>query len=120
MSFSSDVKRELCGIWPDRPCCRAAQLYGMLEGGRSFSREKITLQTEHRPVADLFERLLLDVTGAAAVIAESEGKFRSLSVSPADCRRIWERYGHDAASFAVRLNHANLECDECAAAYLRG
>ena len=60
MSFSSDVKRELCEIVPEKACCRKAQLYGMLEAGRSFSADRISLQTESEAVAQLYQRLLQD------------------------------------------------------------
>ena len=36
------------------------------------------------------------------------------------CRGVVERFGHTAGEVTVRLNRANLECDDCAAAYLRG
>lgn len=123
MSFSSDVKRELCEIVPEKACCRKAQLYGMLEAGRSFSADRISLQTESEAVAQVYQRLLQEVAGVTAMRSDAAGeetKFHTLSVPPEQCRRVWELFGQDAASYAVRLNRANLECDECAAAYLRG
>lgn len=123
MSFSSDVKRELCGILPEKACCRKAQLYGMLEAGRSFSADRISLQTENEQVAQVYVRLLQEVAGVDVVRSDAAGesnKFHTLSVPAGQCRQVWELFGQDAASYAVRLNRANLECDACATAYLRG
>ena len=35
-------------------------------------------------------------------------------------RRVLERFGHAAGEVSLRLNRANLECEDCPAAYLRG
>ena len=37
-----------------------------------------------------------------------------------DCRRILERFGHSTRDVSVRLNRANLDCEHCARALLRG
>lgn len=123
MSFSSDVKRELCELVPEKTCCRKAELYGMLEGGRSFSASRISLQTELEEVAALYSALMREFAGVSPVLAEPVGeasKFRTLLVPAEHCRQVGEVFGHDLSSYALRLNRANLECEECAAAYLRG
>ena len=123
MSFSSDVKCELCETLPERACCRKAQLYGMLEAGRSFSADRISLQTENEQVAQVYAQLLHEIAGVEPVWSDTAGdanKFFTLSLPGEQCPAVWELFGQDAASYAVRLNRANLECDACAAAYLRG
>ena len=123
MSFSSEVKKELASIVPDRSCCRKAQLYGMLEAGRSFSASRITLQTESSAVADLFEWLLREICRVEPRRSENpdiSNKFHTLSVPEKDCAAVWDYFGHAQNAYAVRLNRANLECDACAAAYIRG
>lgn len=123
MSFSSDVKRELCGVLLEKRCCRKAQLYGMMEAGRSFSVDRITLQTENELVADVYASLLQEVAGIQVIRGDARGeanKFHTLSVPAERCPEVWDLFGHDAAAYAVRLNRANLECEDCAAAYLRG
>ena len=37
MSFSSDVKKELAGLLPEKTCCRAAEAYGLLQMGHAFT-----------------------------------------------------------------------------------
>ncbi|MBE6768179.1 MAG: DNA-binding protein WhiA [Ruminococcaceae bacterium] len=121
MSFSSDVKEELCEVtW--QPCCRAALAYGLLETGRAFSAAAVSMQTERASVAQLYRTLLRDVCGVTAVHeSEREGGFHLLSVDGADDRLgVLSRFGHAEGEVSLRLNRANLECENCAAAYLAG
>ncbi len=121
MSFSSDIKRELAAIINEAACCEAAQLYGMLEFGRSFSPRLVCLQTEHGDVARRYAALLESVCGVS-LVTNTPDKSALYTVSTADgvhCERIRSRFGH-ANEVAIRLNRANLDCDACVYAYLRG
>lgn len=118
MSFSGDIKRALSAELPQKPCCRAALLYGLLECGRGFSERELSFQTEYPEVAALYERLLVSQTGVRPQ-KESHG-FTILSVPAADRLKVLDRFGHRAGEVAVRLNRGNLDCDGCAAAYVRG
>lgn len=124
MSFCGNVKTELAGLVPDKPCCRGAQAYGMLEFGHAFTAREISLQTEQTAVADLYSRLVAEVCGVAPP-TESTVRRRSLLqtrrfLSADDRRRILERFGHSTGDVSVRLNRANLDCERCARALLRG
>lgn len=121
MSFSSDVKDELCARSLPA-CCRAAMTYGMAQAGRAFSEEAVSLQTEHSGVADTYVRLLAEVCGAQQIQrARREGGFHLLSVEDAAQRvAVRTRFGHAGREVALRLNRANFECEDCAAAYLAG
>ena len=124
MSFSSDVKQELTEILPDKPCCRAAQAYGMLQFGHACSGREISLQTEQEAVARLYSFLVSKVCKVEAP-AEStikrRGTLHRRSFDTATARaNILERFGHSPGDVTVRLNRANLDCDHCARALLRG
>ncbi len=121
MSFSSDVKDELCDVkW--QPCCRLALTYGLLQTGRAFSTESIALQTERPAVAALYRALVAEIGDLPSLReSEREGGFHLLSVpGAAERQRILERFGHTAGEVSLRLNRANFECESCAAAYLAG
>ena len=53
MSFCSDVKNELINIRPSA-CCKPAYIYGFMLFGRSFSINKISLQTNNENVAKAY------------------------------------------------------------------
>ncbi len=124
MSFSADVKREILDDLPDKPCCRAAQAYGMLEFGHAFSGREISIQTELEEVAELYAALTAEVCGVPQPSADEIRRRTVLHTRRYDdaaCRaRVLERFGHTAADVSVRLNRANVDCDQCARALLRG
>ncbi len=124
MSFSSDVKQELTDTLPDKPCCRAAQTYGMLLFGHAFNGQEISLQTEQCAVADLYEFLLAKVCGASEPSRDTLKRRATLHIctypDKAVRQAVLERFGHSISDISVRLNRANVDCEECARALLRG
>ncbi len=124
MSFSADVKKELADELPDKDCCRAAQAYGMLLFGHAFGGQDISLQTEQDCVAALYSYL---VTKVCAVPSPAEATLKRRTtlhnrrIEDAAARRtVLERFGHSIGDITVRLNRANLDCEGCARALLRG
>ena len=124
MSFSSDVKKEITDSLPNKPCCRAAMAYGMLQFGHAFGGKEISLQTEQAAVADLYSYLVSKVCGTQPPRRETLRRRTTLhacSFPDEQVRRaILEQYGHSLTDFTVRFNRANLDCDACARAVLRG
>lgn len=124
MSFSAEVKTELAAIRPQKGCCLAAQCYGMLEFAHAFHGEDISLQTEQAAVALLYSELIeicCSVPAPAVETRPRRGDFYVAAVeAPGARRRVLERFGHTAQDITVRLNRANLDCDGCVPALLRG
>ncbi|MBQ6706208.1 MAG: DNA-binding protein WhiA [Clostridia bacterium] len=124
MSFSADVKMELAAIRPNKGCCLAAQCYGMLEFAHAYNGEEISLQTELKVVADTYSELIATCCSVPAPEVQSRprrGEFYIAEVEERWARRrVLERFGHTDRDMSVRLNRANLDCDSCVAAVLRG
>ena len=124
MSFSADVKTELAAIQPERGCCVAAQMYGMLECGHAFSQRAMGLQTEHPAVAARYASLLPLVCRVAEppvrTFSSSRGTLSVTVDDPSARKRVLERFGHSGSEPVLRINRANFDCDDCAASYLRG
>ncbi len=124
MSFSADVKKELSDILPDKPCCRAAQAYGLLQFGHAFNGREISLQTEQDAVAKLYAFLISRVCGTPPPEKTTLKRRATLHVctypTEAERQKILERFGHSLGDISVRLNRANLDCEGCARALLRG
>ncbi|MCI8360606.1 MAG: DNA-binding protein WhiA [Clostridiales bacterium] len=122
MSFSSQVKDELCLVRPSG-CCKTAEAYGLLLFGRSFTSENLSLQTEHEGVADRFASLLRQVCGVSPVTSHSGGRRELLTVSlkgEADRRRALHRFDHSARDVQLRIREKWLERECCAGAFIRG
>ena len=124
MSFAGDVKTELAAIRPSKGCCLAAQCYGMLEFAHAYNGEEISLQTEHAAVAQVYSERIATCCSVPAPTVETgkrRGDFYTVAVTePWARRRVLERFGHSTDDFSVRMNRANLDCDGCNAALLRG
>ena len=124
MSFSSEAKKEIAAALPDKICCRAAQAYGMLECGHAFSEQEISLQTEQEAIADVYARLISRVVGIRRPERQETtrrgARHRCSIDDPAQRVQVLERFGHSPREVSMRLNRANLECEGCARAYLRG
>ncbi len=124
MSFSSEAKKEIAADLPDKLCCRTAQIYGMLECAHAFSGEEISLQTEQEAVAELYDRLTSRICGIprlARQVLPRRAPLHQCVVDSADRRKtVLEQFGHSVGEVSLRLNRANLDCDNCARAYLRG
>lgn len=121
MSFSSSVKEELSSLSASL-CCQAAEAYGMAQCGRSFGAT-LSLQTESHTQAERYAERLAKVGNVSVPtvqIPSSSGGFYQVFFSQEDCAAVKQRFGHALREAAVRINRANLECEDCAAAYLRG
>ncbi len=127
MSFSSEVKKEICGIEMfDRECLNS-ELYGLLLFGKSFSQHSILLTTENKYVckrtALLLQNLYMPILEKQSTLRtrSHEGHLYKLSVvGEDDCARIFDEFGHSPSQVTLRVNRANLSGDESAKAFVRG
>ncbi len=124
MSFSADVKNELAEVRPQKGCCLAAQCYGMLEFAHAYCGSEVSLQTEHSAVAAVYSAFLKEcclIPAPAVQVKKRRGDFFVAQVEEPWARaRTLERFGHSVTDTSVRMNRANIDCDGCAAALLRG
>lgn len=120
MSFSSDVKHELAEIRDERACCRTAEAYGLAEFGHAFSAHSVSLQTENETVARLYADFLGEAVRVPLSVTEGKGLYTAAAADQNSRIRILQSFGHAPTDVGVRLNRANLECDQCPAAFIRG
>ena len=127
MSFSSETKTEICRKLSTRVPLQHSELYAMLLFGRVFTRDSIVFKTENEQTYSHFLFLITKLFKPAftvdAPVHGSTGGGKSYTVnitSPADCRRIFEYYGHDAREYSLRVNRANLADEDQHQAFVRG
>ncbi|MBQ5810354.1 MAG: DNA-binding protein WhiA [Clostridia bacterium] len=80
MSFSAEVKNELCRI-RQKKCCDMAECYGMLALSRCFTKDNISLLTEHEETALRFSKLLRDCFGVDTKISLGGVKIQNMTVT---------------------------------------
>lgn len=123
MSFSSQIKQELCKVSINKKCCAQAEAYGILLFCSSFQRSGIRIVTESEAFAARlpilfkkafqleFDQLPLDRPGKRAF----------LITDPAKITVIGDTFGYDPKeSVALHINFGVLEEEHCRTAFFRG
>ena len=123
MSFSTNVKEELCRGALSRKCCARAEAYGVLLFCHTFDTSGIKIVTGSpafaRRLPELFKRAFR-VSFDRLPEAGSGKKTFQIS-APEKLSAIRETYGSDpAGSLALHINFAVLEEEHCRTAFLRG
>lgn len=124
MSFSSDVKVELCKVGEEESCCQEAELYAMLLCAQSFSLDSMRLQTESYAAARRLAIRCFEVAGMDASISVRNsplvGDTYVVTVDkPEDCRAIFTHMNGGDEPF-LRINTRLLQKPCCVDAFLRG
>ena len=125
MSFSGDVKLELCRCAIGRDCCARAEAYGVLLYCTAFSNREIRLTTESAVFAarlpQLFQRAF-QLTFDRLPEEPAEGRKRGFGITrPDKLRRIINALGYDPdQSLALHINFGLLEESCCRVSFLRG
>lgn len=125
MSFSGEIKTELCRVESKRDCCQAAECYGLWLFSKCFTAKESTFVTEHAGVARRMLESAAEVAGVGGVLTYGMSR-RQRNVYhvalPDDPSReeLLTRFGHTPGETTLRVNRAVLENDCCTAAFLRG
>lgn len=127
MSFSSEVKKELCSSFSGNIELLKAELYGILLFGKVFTRDKMVFTTENSYVssraATLLENLYMPIIERETAL-RTRGDGHHLSkislINSDDCKRIFDDFGHGSSQVSLRVNRANISTDELVSAFVRG
>ena len=124
MSFSSEVKAELCRQPLDKKNIALAECYGILLYCNSFSPKELRIITASPAFADRLPRLLRRAAGQSfdRLPAEKETGKRSFSVTDREkLRRIFDAFGGEIdTALAHHVNFGVLEEPGCIEAFARG
>ena len=124
MSFSSNVKSELCRQPVQYKSDAAAELYGVLLYCNTFSGKEIRIITESRDFAERLPRLLRRAFGFGFCTEPEQkngAKLQFLIESEEKIRKIFSYYGMDAAQdVTLHVNFGMLEEENERIAFLRG
>ena len=124
MSFSSNVKAELCKDSLSKKSCAVAEGYGVLLYCNTFSSTEIRIITESRDFAARLPRLFkkaFGITFDQEPAAQDRGKLQFAISSEDKISRIFETLQMDLkASLTLHVNFGMLEEEAECMAYLRG
>ena len=122
MSFSQDVKSELC-VQRTAGCCRHAECYGMLLFGRSFSMEGISWLSSDKNAAEYLKGLIYSCFSVVATLSEGGVKKPTYLVSvdrESDVKKILIDYHHYGSHAVEGINHSVFAKECCTEAFIRG
>ena len=120
MSFCSEVKDELIKLRPSN-CCKPFLAYGFMLFGRSFSLDKICLQTGNENVAKAYSDLLRSVYKIEAPVTVGGSlrpTFKVQVESMADRLKILASFDYGVSDTVIDESGFEKEC--CAASFVRG
>ena len=124
MSFSSNVKSELCRPEVEKGCCALAEAHGVLLYANTFSAEGVRIVTESRDFGQRLVRLFQKAFGIRFdTLPETDtgGKLIYAITDPEKISRIFEISGFSAeTSVSLHVNFALLEKECCRRSFLRG
>lgn len=124
MSFSSNVKTELCKDSLSKKSCAVAEGYGVLLYCNTFSSTEIRIITESRDFAARLPRLFkkaFGITFDQEPAAQDRGKLQFAISSEDKIAKIFETLQMDLkASLTLHVNFGMLEEEAECMAYLRG
>jgi hypothetical protein len=125
MSFSSDVKIELCQEPLNSPCCTQAEAYGVLLFCNNFSPFGIRITTQSHAFANRLPVLFQEAFGVAFDDQPEEldvpGKLTFRITNRDSIRKILDTYGYSREQLmSHHINYAVLEERCCQVAFCRG
>ncbi len=124
MSFSAEVKNELCRDEVERGCCAVGEALGVLLFSNTFTAEEIRIVTESVDFAQRLPKLFrrgFGVTFDRLPTENGGGKLQFAIYDEEKLEKIFEACGFSRSnSLSLHVNYALLERECCRRAFLRG
>lgn len=120
MSFSSEVKSEICKLENISSCCYHAQVYGLVLFAH-FSKYNLSITSENTDVFELYLSYLRNYCKVEPTISETgTKKMTAYLKTDSDKSKVFERFGHSLTETSLRINRANIVEECCLSSFLRG
>lgn len=124
MSFSSDVKTELCAVPIRERHCAVAEAYGALLYCNTFTQREIKFVTANQDFAQRLPKIFkkaFSLEFDRILVGEKSAKNILSITEPDKLRRIFEAFGSDVETAAIHhINLGVLEESCCKVSFLRG
>ena len=112
MSFSADVKTEICRIKPTN-CCRYAELYGILLFSHNFNNDDIFFYTDRKDIAERCASLIFSVYRFKPAIFEYKGGY-GLKTNIINVGKLFTDF------IMIEYITDTFGCEGCFSTFLRG
>lgn len=127
MTYSQQVKAEICSIKPMCSGCRKAIIYGMLLTSRGVTDNTIEINTESKLVVDFFTDNIIDITGVIVSVKSPDLRDRAkrptytvFIENQEDINKIQKTFFAKIPIEKNSINYDLLQYDCCVVSFLRG
>lgn len=124
VSFSGNVKAEICRAIPQRRCCACAACFGILLFCNTFTGDCIRIITESHEFAQILPKLFKKAFAVDFDLKpdeDSSGKLNFQITDPAKIELVMDAYGFDPRdTLSMHINLPVVEDDCCKNSFLRG
>ena len=121
MTFSQQVKAELCEPRVERKCCAVAEAYGILLYCHTFSPKLIRIITASDELAQRLPHLFKKAFGVSFdELDEGSGKRSFRITDEKKIQTIYDTCGNDINTPSLHINFGVLEEPCCKASFIRG
>lgn len=120
MSFSSEIKNELCSLDNISACCYHAQVYGLVLFAH-FNSFNFSITTENKSVYDMYCSCMRDYVKCDYTENTSGIRKMSVYIDDKDSQnKVFNKFGHSSDESSLRINYANFTDECCISSFLRG
>lgn len=121
MSFSQNVKDEICKSSTLNECCSTAELYGFLLFSNHFDIDEIKVSIENTNVIERVSLLFRKVFGINPIILSTGSKTIISITEKAHLKLIFNEFGYDFKPFvSLHINRNILNDSCCNMAFIKG
>lgn len=121
MTFSQQVKAELCEPRVERKCCAVAEAYGILLYCHTFSPKLIRIITASDELSQRLPHLFKKAFGVSFdELPEGSGKRSFKITDEKKIKTIYDAFGNDLNTPSLHINFGVLEEACCKASFIRG
>lgn len=123
MSFSNQIKNEICEVYKMSECCKVCLLYGILSTAKTFNETEIEFLSESNDVAIYFSRLIgkifkIRVEVDKSILFTHKKEIYQIKISNKNhCKIISDSF--NCGKFAEYISQLSLN-DDATWAYIKG
>lgn len=120
ITFSQQVKQEICAREWRNTCCITAACYGVACFGKYFDTRGIVLHTEQKYIAQWAKNIFAQANIRGQVFVrgnEASPTYEFAVKDPFEVDKMLATFGHTGEEPALRINPENFTCDSCFAAF---
>ena len=121
ISFSKQVKKEICQREFRNSCCVSAACYGVACVGKYFDVNGVVLHTENAFIARWVQELyrLADIAGKVYVKGKAPARIYEFSVKDHyEVEKMLALFGHTGEETSVSIHPDNFMCEHCFSAFV--